>query len=257
MPSKKAVSKHLSALSANSGVLMAGPLVKKGKRSYVATPRQCILTSDCLAYSSGDIRHVPLLNMQVSVMRESFTLVDCSDESFTFHCPGKSSAERHKEVQKWTQEISLARDLTRLVANAVLKRGRGRDTVLVRTWLTEGAVITAEPYKPGATMLLLREVTEILPVPLEPALVMHTESGRSLRLTFSTEKHQREWLHMLKEYIRLAKARPLPNDSAFKLHNQVMHDLRESIIKMYNKFAPQKVRGVVRCPRKHAIENNW
>jgi hypothetical protein len=71
------------------GVLMSGLLVKKGKS--LSTARHCALTRDCFVYSSaGEVRHVPVLNMQVSVARESFTLVDCSEEAFTFRCLGKT-----------------------------------------------------------------------------------------------------------------------------------------------------------------------
>ncbi len=225
-----------------SGVVMQGLLVKKGKRSYMSTARNCVLTSDCFIYSSGDARCVPILNMQVSVARESFTLVDCSDESFTFRVPGKTAADRERVVQQWAANIALARDALVVICKGVLKQGKQRDAVLVNTWLTERALITAEPYKTGANMLLLRTVNDVLPVPLEPALILHTTTGKPLRLTYSTDKHQREWQHLLTEYVRRAKL----SDSVHEIESEMQvaaltSDLREAMLDFYQQMAPQKV----------------
>ena len=245
---KKNVTRHLSATEkAATGILMSGLLIKKGKRSYLATARHCALTRDCFVYSSGDVRKIPILNMQVSVARESFTLTDCSEEHFTFRVVGKTTSDREKMVQQWTQRIIQARDALKVVMKGVLKQGKGRDIVLVNTWLTEGSIITAEPYRTGATVILLCTVTELLPVPLEPALIMHTSDGKALRLTLATEKHQQEWLSIIGEYIRRAKLNDeevpdMPQDIEIEMqYSQLLSEMRAAVSTFYQKHAAHKV----------------
>ena len=243
----------LDAKSGESGVLMSGPLVKKGKRSYLSTARHCALTRDCFIYTSGEVRRVPVLDMQVSVARESFTIVDCSGESFTFRCQGKNTADRQRDVQAWTQKITTARGSQHLVRKAVLKRGKGRDSVLVNTWLTDSCIITAEPYKTGTEVIVLSSVTEILPVPLEPALVMHTKGGQAMRLTMSTEKHQAEWIGVITELIQRAKLKGdvdafgadhamMPQDIEAEMHfDALAKQMRAAVVAFYQQHAPAKV----------------
>eukprot|EP00750_Incisomonas_marina_P011974 INCI16440.3.p1 GENE.INCI16440.3~~INCI16440.3.p1 ORF type:complete len:575 (-),score=91.59 INCI16440.3:374-1930(-) len=254
---KKAVKRHLSSINEDGGVIMSGLLVKKGKRSYLSSARHCALTNDCFIYSSGEVRRIPVLNMQVSVARESFTLVDCSDESFTFRCLGKTKADREREVQQWTQSIAKARDGQKLVRKDVLKQGKTRDAVLVTTWLTERCLVTAEPFKTGATLILLQSVAEILPVPLEPALIMHTKAGKSLRLIMSTEKTQRVWLELIVENIRRAKLNAssssaelfsdnnMPKDIEAEMrYDALVKSMRAAVQVFYDRFAPAKAEHV-------------
>ena len=267
---KKAVKRHLSSINEDGGVIMSGLLVKKGKRSYLSSARHCALTNDCFIYSSGEVRRIPVLNMQVSVARESFTLVDCSDESFTFRCLGKTKADREREVQQWTQSIAKARDGQKLVRKDVLKQGKTRDAVLVTTWLTERCLVTAEPFKTGATLILLQSVAEILPVPLEPALIMHTKAGKSLRLIMSTEKTQRVWLELIVENIRRAKLNAssssaelfsdnnMPKDIEAEMrYDALVKSMRAAVQVFYDRFAPAKVSGAERNEHWVFVSSFW
>ena len=101
---------------------------------------------------------------------------------------------------------------------------------------------------------MLRSVSDISPVPLEPALILHTNDKRSLTLVYPTEKHQREWFYLMAEYIRLAKdAAPqspkndngIPEDVEVEMqYNKLRKDLRRALVDFYEKHAPAKVRWI-------------